>query len=102
MAKISITVNHKLPKAEALKRIKKLLAQVKKEYGDKISNLKEEWQGSEGTFSFKVLNHAISGSLKVSEKKAELEGDIPWSLGLFKRKIEGTIKERAEELLKNK
>jgi hypothetical protein len=100
MAKIHIEVKHKLTEAEALKRIKKLLKEVKDEYGGKISNLKEKWQGTEGTFSFQVLKYPISGTLNVTGKNVELEGDIPWSLGLFKGKIEKIIKERAEDLLR--
>jgi hypothetical protein len=100
MAKIYIEVKHKLTQAEALKRIKKLLKEVKAEHGDNISELKEEWKGNNGDFSFKVLKYNISGTLEVTEKYAELNAEIPWSLGLFKGKIEKMIKERARELLK--
>ncbi len=100
MAQIHILVKHKLTQAEALKRIKKLLKEVKDEYGDKISDLKEIWKGNDGEFSFKAMRYDISGTLEVTEKHAELNGEIPWSLGLFKGKIRNMIRERAQELLK--
>lgn len=100
MAKINIVVDHKLTKDEALKRIKKLLKEVKEEHGDKISDLKESWKGNKGTFSFSAMKYDISGTLEVTDKNVELDGDVPWSLGLFKGKIEKMIRDRAEGLLK--
>ncbi|MDQ3014923.1 MAG: polyhydroxyalkanoic acid system family protein [bacterium] len=100
MAKINIIIPHKLTQDEALKRVKKLLKEVKAEHEDKISDLKESWKGNKGTFSFSAMKYDISGTLEVTEKCAELDGDIPWPLGLFKGKIEKMIRERAEKLLK--
>jgi hypothetical protein len=99
MAKLHIKVDHKLTQEVALKRIKKLLQDVKKQYGNKITDLKETWKGNKGTFSFSAMNYDISGTLEVKKDSAELGGYIPWSLGLFKGKIEKMIRERAEKLL---
>ncbi|MBX4198395.1 polyhydroxyalkanoic acid system family protein [Candidatus Parcubacteria bacterium] len=100
MAKIKMKINHKLTEAEALKRIKKLLSEVKDEYGSKITGLREKWKENKGEFAFSIMNYDILGTLEVTSKDAELEGDIPWSLGLFKKRIEKIIKERAQKLLK--
>jgi hypothetical protein len=99
MASLHIKVDHNLTQEEALKRIKKLLQDVKDQYGDKISDLKENWKGNRGTFSFSAMNYDISGTLEVKKDSAELDGEIPWALGLFKGKIEKMIKEKAEDLL---
>ena len=100
MAKLHIKINHKLTEEEALKRIKKLLKEVKDQYGDKISDLKEMWKGNKGTFSFSAMNYDVSGTLEVKKNSAELDAEMPWALGLFKGKIEDMIRERADELLR--
>lgn len=53
MPKMSVEVPHKLGKEKALARIKNLLIDLKAQYGDQIQDLKEEWSGTIGAFSFR-------------------------------------------------
>lgn len=94
-----ISIPHSLPPAEALKRIKKLLTDLKKEHGDKIQDLEEWWDGPVGTFNFSVMGSAVSGTLEVREGEVVLDGKLPWAAMLFKGKIEQTIREQGEALL---
>src|SRR4051812_36526429 len=99
MATMNISINHDLPEAEALKRIKKLLEETKKQYGDVVTNLTEKWQGNKGTFSFTAKGYIVAGTVLVTASKVVLEGDVPWTLSLFRGKIEKIIKDRAKTLL---
>ena len=99
MPKLNLSVPHKLSQQDAMKRIKGLLEKVKTEHGDKISNLREEWTGHVGTFSFSAMGFSVAGTLEVTPTDVQFSGDLPFAASLFKNKIETTIRDRATELL---
>jgi hypothetical protein len=99
MASLEMSIQHRLSQDEALKRIKNLLSETKKEHGDKIGDLKETWDGNIGYFSFNTKGFDISGTLTVGLSTVELHGKIPFVVSLFKGKIIRAIDEKAAELL---
>ena len=99
MPKLNIVVPHELSSNEAKWRIKALLGEVKKQFADKITNLREQWNGNTATFSFSVVGLSVSGVLMVKGSEVELSGNLPFAVAFFKRKIESTSRERAESLL---
>jgi hypothetical protein len=99
MASLEMSIQHHLSQDEALKRIKNLLSETKKEHGDKIGDLKETWDGNVGYFSFNTKGFDISGTLTVGPSTVELNGKIPFVVSLFKGKIIRAIDEKAAELL---
>ena len=99
MARLDMVVSHHLTQDEALGRIKTLLGQVKNQFADTISNLREDWNGNTGKFSFSAMGFSVSGTLTVKPSRVELSADLPLAAMFFKEKIESTIRERAEILL---
>ncbi|MGH7767583.1 MAG: polyhydroxyalkanoic acid system family protein [Candidatus Binatia bacterium] len=99
MPKLNMTVAHRLSQAEAVKRIRGLLENVKTEFADKVSDVHEEWNGNTGTFSFSALGFPVSGVLTVTPSEVEISGDLPFLAAVYKKKIESTIREQAESLL---
>jgi hypothetical protein len=99
MAKLDITIPHQLSKEEALARIKTLLDKVKKEQGDQIRDLKEDWQGEKGNFQFTAMGFDLSGMIEVNDSNVSIDGKLPLALSLFKGRIENLITEKATELL---
>ena len=99
MGKLNMTFPHHLSQDEALKRAHGLLDQVKNQFADQVSNLREEWAGNTCQFSFSVKGFSVSGTLTVKPSEVELSGDLPWAAALFKGKIESVLRERAETLL---
>ena len=93
---------HKLPKTEALERIKRLLGEVKTQYAEKISGLSETWNGDNGSFAFKAMGFNVSGTLVVTDKNVTVTGDLPFPASMFSDQIEEVIRERATELLAKK
>jgi hypothetical protein len=45
MPKMSVTVPHQLGQAEALTRVQTMIGGLKRQYGDQISDLHEQWTG---------------------------------------------------------
>jgi predicted NBD/HSP70 family sugar kinase len=99
MPRLHLSIPHQLPVAEALKRIKTLISESKKQFGDKVTDVEEHWDGNRGTFSFTAMGFTVSGTLDVKKKEVELDGNLPWAALPFKRRIEETIREKGEELL---
>ncbi len=99
MPKSTVNVPHQLGKQEALERIKSILVKAKEQYGDRLTDLQENWNDDGGTFSFRAMGFKISGSLKVTDTDVEIVGDYPFAALPFKGTIEATLRERAERLL---
>jgi putative polyhydroxyalkanoic acid system protein len=99
MSNLKVTIPHNLSQEEALSRIKNVFTQMKQEHGDKISNLKEDWSGHVGNFSFTAQGFDVAGTLTVNASNVEFDGKIPFALSLFKGAITKTIEQQATKLL---
>lgn len=100
MPSISLNVPHALAPEEALKRIKNLVKDMKKKFGDKVTDVEEQWEDMHGTFSFRAMGFTVSGTLDIHDDAVELNGTLPWAALPLRGKIEDTIKEQAEKLLR--
>ncbi len=101
MAVLEIIEPHNLGKEEALKRIKELLPKLKQQYGDRITNLREQWEGHLGEFSFIAMGYEASGSLAVSNSVVLLVGEVDLGVlgSMFLGTIESAIRQQARALL---
>jgi len=99
MPSFAISVPHQLPPDEALRRIQGLLGDLKQQYGDQVSDLKESWTGNDGEFSLTAMGLRLSGTLSVLPGEVKLNGNIPFAAVPFRGQIERMIRERAETLL---
>jgi len=100
MARLDMNLRHNLPQDEALRRIKELLTDVQRRYADKVSNVREDWNGYVGSFSFSVSGFSTEGQLFVEPNQVRLTGKLPLGAGLFRGKIEKIIRDQANELLR--
>ena len=99
MPSLDLSIPHQLSQEEALTRIKKLWSETKRDHSDKITNLKENWEGNKGSFSFSAQGYDISGNLLVNPNSIELTSKIPFAVSLFKGTITSMIQQKAKELL---
>lgn len=99
MPSMTIVIPHSLTQDEAMGRIKNLLAEVKNDYGNTVTDLQERWTEEGGEFSFRAMGLAVSGTLAVTPSEVQLKGSYPLAATPFKGKIEATIRSRAAALL---
>lgn len=99
MPKIQVEENHTLGQKIALERIKNLLESLKADFGQNINDLKENWNGSSGDFSFRAMGMKVEGQVMVGHDLVKLEGKIPLAALPFKSTIENTIREEIKKLL---
>jgi hypothetical protein len=99
MPKLNITVPHRLTQVEAETRIRSLLNDLKKQHGDQISNLKEEWTGHMGKFDCSVMGLQVSGMLTIAPSQVTITGTLPLAAMIFKGQLESMLKKHATELL---
>ena len=99
MSKLSLTIPHSQSQEEALSRIKQLLGRLQEEQKGIITNVQENWNGPNGSFSFSAKGFNISGTIQVKENEVHLESDLPFAVSLFKGQIAAIITEKATALL---
>ena len=99
MPNFKMSVPHRLSQDEALGRIKKLLAQLRTRHSDKISDLREDWNGYVGGFSGSAKGMSVSGTLAVSPSEVIIEATLPFLAKPFKGRIELFIRAEAARLL---
>ena len=99
MPSIKLSVPHKLGAEEAKKRVTKLISDARAQFGHSVSDVKESWTDQRGTFSFRAMGFAISGTLQVDPASVDLEINLPFAALPFKSRIESELSGKAKELL---
>jgi hypothetical protein len=99
MPSLKLSVPHSLEPQEAVQRIQSLVSGIKTKFADRVSDVKEQWNGNNGNFAFKIMGFDISGTLEVDNREVRIQSNIPFAAMPFKSKIESTIFEKAKELL---
>lgn len=100
MAKeFNVSVPHQLGRAEAVERVKGLVAQLKIEHGDQVSDVEETWIDNRCNFTLKISRFRLSGTIEVHSDAAEIKGTLPFAARLFEKQAREMIGKRAAQLL---
>ncbi|MBI4092807.1 MAG: polyhydroxyalkanoic acid system family protein [Candidatus Kerfeldbacteria bacterium] len=102
MPQVKVSIPHHLSQDGAVTRIKNLVPRLKQKYGNRITDVRERWDGSAAEFGFRIKGIfpiSVSGQLNVSEESVTISGNLPAIAGPFQGEIEETIRSEAEKLL---
>lgn len=89
MPKVSVSVPHNHPPEELVKAAQPYIEKMVQDFeGD---DLKMEWHGTSGEFSFRSLMFQITGDVKVDDQAITVQVDLPFAAMLFKDKVEKAI-----------
>jgi len=97
MPSFATSVSHKLGAAAAAERLKSFLEGVRRDYGDKLTDARGEWQGNTLHFGFTVYGMAIQGTMEVGDASVNVNGKLPLAAALFRGQVEKSIR---DELVK--
>ena len=75
---MEVKVDHQFTQDVALAKMRHFFEQMKQEHGDKVTDLKEEWNGNSGDYQCKFSGMQLSGHIDVNEHDVTLEGKIPF------------------------
>lgn len=100
MPSLAIQVPHELPVADAVTRLQSFLEEVRRDHGDRVSNVRGEWQDETLQFGFVAMGMQINGNLVVSAADVRVSGNLPFAAALFRGTIEQTIRTELEKLLR--
>ncbi|MBS1748179.1 MAG: polyhydroxyalkanoic acid system family protein [Bacteroidetes bacterium] len=99
MSALDLSIPHQLSKEEALSRIKNLLAKMKEEQKNVVTDLKEDWQDNKGSFNFNAKGFNLSGDIVVNDTDVQIHSELPFAVSFFKGAISDMISKKANELL---
>ena len=77
---VAVTVNHRLGKAEAIRRLRDGLDRTKGNLGGLVALERETWEGDTLRFSMRALGQTAAGKIEVLEDALRIEVSLPWLL----------------------
>ena len=99
MSGLIVSVSHRLPQDEALRRIQAMVARARTQYSDKINDLRESWNGYVGAFLVSAMNQQASGTVTVNPSEVTVRTTLPLLALGFKPMIESRIREILTRIL---
>jgi hypothetical protein len=99
MATLTLTANHKLGRAEALRRVKEKLESLLATYRSKVSDPHEEWTENSASLRFGVVGVHVSGTVTVTDSELRVTATVPFAMLVFKHKIESRVRTELDRLL---
>ena len=95
-----VPLYHDLSENEAMAKAKLLLSRLAHKHRDLISSLKEDWTGTNCSFSFRAKGKEITGQVSVESSEVLFQASLPLFFRLLEKRIESDLREEWEKLLK--
>jgi len=99
---ITVSIPHRLGQAEALRRIKSGLGNVRANYSQFLTIDEETWTDNRLAFRLRTLGQAAAGTIDVEDDRVLLDVTLPWLLGVLAEKIVPTIRKEGILMLEKK
>jgi hypothetical protein len=100
--RVTVTVGHRLGKAEAVHRLKEGFAQAKGQFGATIVIEREAWEGDKLHFHMRALGQTAAGTIEVLEDALHIEVSLPWLLAKAANLLLPALRKGAVLLLEKK
>ena len=96
---ITISIPHKLTQEEARRRIQSGIADARKQFVGKMTQVEDHWTENHLEFKFAALGQPITGRLDVLPSSINVSVDLPWLLAMLADKIKPEVEQRGRKLL---
>lgn len=97
---IVITVPHNLGATEAKRRITERMDVLRRDYLDKVAYSEVNWSGDTADLRVVAFGQTVTGKIGVLNDSLHIEVQLPWILAALTGKIQGVLKNNAEESLR--
>jgi hypothetical protein len=95
---ITVTLPHRLGRAEALRRLQAGFSNAQS-FGGQLLVLEEQWSGEHLDFRATVLGQTTTGTVDVAEDHVRLEVKLPWPLSLLANKAKALVEKQGRLML---
>jgi len=99
---VTVTISHRLGKAEAVRRIKDSLARSHGHLGPLIATEQETWEGDTVRLRIRVLGQAAAASIAVLEDALRVDVSLPWLLATAVKRLLPILRKETSLLLEKK
>jgi len=96
----SITIPHKLGRAEARRRIDTGFASLIRQLPGGGGHCTQRWDGDRLTFNVSGMGQTVSGVVEVLEAVVKMDIELPGVLGLLAGGLKGRLQKAGQLLLK--
>jgi putative polyhydroxyalkanoic acid system protein len=99
MDPVVVTIPHRHGKAEATRRIKAGIEDIRARYPAQLKIAEENWEGDRLRFRAAVLGQTITGTIDVADQEVRTEVMLTWLMGHLVKPAEALIKREGELIL---
>ena len=97
-----VSIPHRLGKAEAMRRLKSGLGNVRANYSHVFAVQEESWTGDRLQFRVSALGQVASGTIDVADDHVNLQVFLPWLLAKVAAAIQPLVRKEGTLLLEKK
>ena len=97
-----VSIPHQLGAAEAQRRLRTGIDELKQQYAGKFAVLDNHWTGNHLDFRISAIGQTVSGKIDVAEDHVMLAVELPWMLAMLAQKAQGLIQSKGQLLLEKK
>ena len=97
-----VSIPHRLGKAEAMRRLKSGLGNVRANYSHLFAVQEESWTGDRLQFRVSALGQVASGTIDVADDHVNLQVFLPWLLAKVAAAIQPLVRKEGTLLLEKK
>ena len=99
---VTVTIDHRLGKAEAVRRLKEGLGRANGHLGTMIAIEQETWEGDTLRFRMRALGQTAAATIEVLEQALRIEVSLPWLLAKAAKSLLPILRREATLLLEKK
>jgi hypothetical protein len=99
MDPVVVTIPHRHGKAEATRRIKAGIEDIRARDPAQLKSAEENWEGDRLRFRAAVLGQTITGTIDVADHEVRTEVMLTWLMGHLVKPAEALIKREGELIL---
>jgi len=99
---VTVTIDHRLGRVEAVRRLKEGFVRANGHLGPMITMEQETWEGDTLRFRMRALGQTAAASIEVMDDALRIELSLPWLLAKVAKRLLSVLRKEAALLLEKK